>query len=315
MQVLYFFIDGLGSGVSDPQINPVARFGGPLLRQTIPELRNGKGPLQVKNLDAHMGIQGAPQSATGQTALWTGFEGPKIAGRHVTGIPTAALIQTIKEFSILKVFAEQNKKADLINAFSDRYLERVRVRPRHLSVSTRLQLASGRPFRTMKDLMDSRAISMDIDRMVVKDLFSEDLSHIPLADPFEEGHTFSRIGETLDLSIFEFFLTDLIGHEYDEQEAKRILEVLEKFIEGILHQMDPEKQTLVISSDHGNFEDKTIHAHTENQVPLMVAGSGASLFLENCHSLRDIPLVIYKILGVVPPEPLAEPFNKIRSYD
>ncbi|MBA3692336.1 MAG: hypothetical protein H0W77_02680, partial [Acidobacteria bacterium] len=80
--VLLFFIDGLGIGISSEH-NPLARI------ENVEPLAHFKGE-QSKIIfdgvliptDARLGIEGRPQSASGQTTILTGVNAPKFLGVH-----------------------------------------------------------------------------------------------------------------------------------------------------------------------------------------------------------------------------------------
>ena len=110
---IFVFLDGIGFGKSSDS-NPFKKFG----RTFFSVLGQGsyKGPGTVLETDAQMGIGGAPQSATGQTALFTGYNGPQILGRHVNGYPTYSLRPYLKNHSIFCRFKENGKKGILLNS-------------------------------------------------------------------------------------------------------------------------------------------------------------------------------------------------------
>ena len=54
-------------------------------------------------IDAALGIEGLPQSATGQTALFTGVNAPQLVGMHISAFPTQDLRDTIAKHSFLNV--------------------------------------------------------------------------------------------------------------------------------------------------------------------------------------------------------------------
>src|SRR3989304_5766016 len=70
MSVLMIFVDGVGSALDRP------------------ELRAGA---LVVPTDATLGVDGLPQSASGQTTLLTGINAARQVGRHVHGFCTRAL--------------------------------------------------------------------------------------------------------------------------------------------------------------------------------------------------------------------------------
>ena len=71
--------------------------GGPLVLGTVKQ----DGILSLRPVDACLGVPGLPQSATGQTALFTGVNAPALVGDHVTAFPTTPLRRVIAEHSLL----------------------------------------------------------------------------------------------------------------------------------------------------------------------------------------------------------------------
>ena len=99
--VLLFFIDGLGIGKRGPQ-NPLDNLNAiPLavFQNEEPErFLNGI----VVPTDARLGVEGRPQSASGQTTILTGVNAPAAVGYHKQGFPNKALLEIIEHHSIFK---------------------------------------------------------------------------------------------------------------------------------------------------------------------------------------------------------------------
>ena len=92
--------------------------------------------------------------------------------------------------------------------------------------------------------------------------------------------------------MFEYFLTDHIGHGRIKEEADYILEVLNKFFIFILTNI-PENMTLIICSDHGNIEDMSVKMHTRNPAIGITAGKNAKELSKKIKGLNDIqPAII-----------------------
>src|SRR6266700_7461244 len=104
--VILFFIDGLGIGESGEN-NPLS---------TIPDIE----PLSVYlgnhdwtifdgivvPTDPRLGVEGRPQSASGQTTILTGQNAPQILGYHKQGFPNEKVREVIKEHSIFRQLDE-----------------------------------------------------------------------------------------------------------------------------------------------------------------------------------------------------------------
>ncbi len=306
--IFYIFLDGIGMGSYDPQTNPFSRFangifsslGGKSIQDAdLPAL---KGNLHILKTDAHLGVPGIPQSATGQTAIWTGINGAKTLGRHVSGFPTITLRKIIAKYSMLRVFAENKIPADFLNCFTAPYLKHVEDKPKLVSASTLVQLASTRPLKNMEDLRNGRGLYMDLThdilRQVAKDFLPVDDPLLKPRDPKQLGNSVFQQFEDYQFAIYEYFLTDKIGHSMEWEKAKIVIENLENFFYGILETMDVEKDTLIVTSDHGNLEDLSQKNHTENSVPTILYGKHADEYAEKIHSLADIVPLVYNTFGL-----------------
>jgi len=53
----------------------------------------------------------------------------------------------------------------------------------------------------------------------------------------------------------------------------------------------------ILTSDHGNIEDMSVHSHTTNPVPLVAFGPEADAFKAGVNSLTDVTPRIMRTLG------------------
>ncbi|XDD50035.1 metalloenzyme [Leptospira sp. WS92.C1] len=307
--IFYMFIDGIGFGPNDPKTNPFSRYAKsvflPLADKPIPEQSTDalKNTVFLKT-DASLGIKGLPQSATGQTSLWTGINACKVLQRHLSGFPTFTLKKIISKYSIIRVLEEHGFKADLLNCYSPAFAEHVKKNPRHVSASTLIQMASDKPLKGMDDLRQGKGLYMDITheylREFSKDHLDESDELFTIRDPYETGKSIIRNCKADDytLCIYEFFLTDKIGHKMNWEAAQKYIGELESFITGVLEELDPNEDQLIITSDHGNLEDLSVDVHTINKVPTILYGKYTPIFAEKIGAIVDIPVAIYDILGV-----------------
>lgn len=292
--IIYIFLDGVGLGKSNPEVNPFARFQNRFFGAHAG--KNFTMPGEVITTDAHMGIPGLPQSATGQTALFTGYNGPQILGRHVNGYPTFTLRPYFKEKNILRLLNEAGFNATLLNSYSPMYLKRLEHprAERMLSASSLMQRYSGKPYFTTDDYLAGRSLYMDMSNWFLR----KHGLNIALVRPYENGRRLVQIARTYDLVIFEYFFTDKVGHEQSWGAAKRILRHVDDFLSGVWDELNPARETVVISSDHGNMEDLTTKTHTDNPVGTWAHGHQARRFTDGVKSLMDIPRVILAIFDL-----------------
>ncbi len=308
MTILYVFIDGIGFGKNDPDTNPFARYAHSFfspLADRPPEADVPAG-LVIQETDAHMGIPGLPQSATGQTALWTGVNGPVVMGRHMNGFPGPTLKKTIYAWSMVKCLNEAGRRSALLNAYGESYLRRIEEKPRLASTSTHIQKAAGLPLKTFVDLKANQAVYMDITHELMHEFYPESKAEFPVIDAFQRGRDIVQMARGYDLALYEYFLTDKVGHDQSFPMAERVITTLEKFLAGIAAELNPENELLVITSDHGNLEDLTRKTHTNNKVGTFALGRGAEEIQKRVRALYDIPPVLYDLLGIPFPIPEAD---------
>jgi len=292
--VIFIFLDGVGLGVDDAAINPFARFETKFFG--VHRGREFSMPGSVISTDAHMGVAGLPQSATGQTALFTGYNGPQILGRHVNGYPTFTLRPYFKEKNILKIMNEAGLNATLINSYSSVYLKRLEHprAERMLSASSLMQKHSGRPYFTTTDYTAGRSLYMDLSNWFLR----KQGLNLPIVRPYDNGVKLVNIAQEYDLVIYEYFFTDKVGHEQSWGAAKRVIRHVDEFLAGVWATVDKDNDTVVISSDHGNLEDLSVKTHTKNPVGTFLYGKHQSFFEEKVRSLTDIPRAILDIFSL-----------------
>lgn len=294
---LLFFIDGLGVGPDDPEINPLATGLFPSLSLTearTPGTEVGP-PGLAGGLDASMGVKGLPQSATGQTAILTGVNGSAALGHHMSGFPGPTLRKILLEHSILKRLVDVGASAEFANAFGPRFFERPEAE-RRMSATTLATLASGRPFRTWKDLLAGRAVVHDLTHWRMRE-WGYDL---PLRTPEEAGEILARQsapdGVARSFTLFEYFETDRAGHAQDRDRALRCLTDLDRALRTILSTVNLATTTVAVVSDHGNLEDERVGTHTMN--PALFAAWGVGARGPNLERLTDIAGFVFRALDL-----------------
>ncbi|MCS6972450.1 MAG: alkaline phosphatase family protein [Leptospiraceae bacterium] len=292
--IIYIFLDGVGLGQNNPEINPFARFANRFFGAHAG--RQFTMPGYVIATDAHMGVPGLPQSATGQTALFTGYPGPQILGRHVNGYPTFTLRPYFREKNILKLLNSAGFNATLINSYSTAYLRRLEHprAERMLSATSLMQKYSGKPYFTTEDYLAGRSLYMDMTNWFLR----RNGMALPLVRPYENGRRLVRLARHYDLVVYEYFFTDKVGHEQSWGAAKRILRHVDDFLAGVWDELSPQHETVVISSDHGNMEDLSTGNHTDNPVGTWVYGRHAQLFCDKVRDLTGIARTILEIFGL-----------------
>jgi 2,3-bisphosphoglycerate-independent phosphoglycerate mutase len=284
MPVIFVFVDGVGAGARDPEVNPLAR--GELL---LSQFADGTGaPLPrgggVALVDACLGVAGRPQSATGQTTILTGENAPRAMGRHLLGFPNAALRELLVRRSLFRALAAAGRTATFANAYPVAYLRALgyrcegeveftfgRRRPRASATTVAFSAGEG-AFRTWEDARAGRGLTHDITGQRARALGAGLAPRLPgtaaqvLLD-LARGH---------DLTLFEFYETDEAGHARSMERAGEVLDRLDAFLRAAVEAL-PEGWSLVVASDHGNVEDLSSRNHTRAAVPVLGFGPAASL--------------------------------------
>jgi hypothetical protein len=298
--VLLWFVDGLGLGECDPEANPVVRartpgfdglLGGRLCHATFP-LRNGA--CVALAVDATLGVSGLPQSATGQTALLTGLNAAEIEGRHVTAYPTRALRALLDEHSLFQRAVRSGLRVAFANAFTEDYFAEVDGRRRRHAALTYAALSAAIPIRMTDALRGGQAAAMDLTNQRFRAMGHD----VPEVAPEQSGHALARVAGDHDLTVFEFFLTDMAGHGRWNLDPVRVIERLDRAFAAAVDSSDLSRTLIVLTSDHGNVEDGNVDVHTRNPVPLIAVGAGAEELASRVRSIADIAPAILGILGV-----------------
>ncbi len=289
--LILFFIDGLGIGepnsdnplFSNKDTEPLRYW------KNGPEKVFGNGTLI--HTDACLGIEGRPQSASGQTTIYTGSNAPKLLGYHKQGFPNAALRELIQEKSIFKQIAELGLGNGIFaNAYTPQFFEKT---PRWKSATTCSVEAAGLQFCRLPDLVGRKSVFHDFtNRSLIERGFD-----VPEFSPRTAAEILVGLAQRYSFVLYEHFITDKIGHSQDWDGAKAHLPELAEFVRETVKLVDPERTTLVLTSDHGNIEDLSIRNHTLNKVPTVVWGRNHREFARRISSLVDITPAILNTLS------------------
>ncbi len=288
--LVLFFIDGLGIGTRGPH-NPLDGLddAAPL---AIFQNEVTKLPFDgvVVPTDACLGVEGRPQSASGQTTILTGINAPAAIGSHKQGFPNQALLDIIREHSIFLQL--KNSGVDSItfaNTYTQRFFER---RPRWISATTAAVEAAGLRFNVVDDLRAGRAVYHDFTNAML----IERGEAVSPRSPEEAGDILASIADNHSFTLYEYFITDKVGHSQDLEAAQQVLPSLARFIRRLLKNLALDKTTVMLTSDHGNIEDLSVRNHTLNPVPTIVWGANRDSIAARIETLADITPAIVDTL-------------------
>jgi 2,3-bisphosphoglycerate-independent phosphoglycerate mutase len=288
--LLLFFIDGLGIGTRGPH-NP---FDGLADAEPLAVFQGEPPDIIFDGLliptDACLGVEGRPQSASGQTTILTGINGPAMIHSHKQGFPNRPLLDIIREHSIfLQLKKSGIESITFANTYTKRFFDR---RPRWISATTAAVEAAGLRFNVVADLKAGRAVYHDFtNRQLI-----EQGEVVAPRSPEEAGQVLAAIAAQHRFTLYEYFLTDKAGHAQDWESARAVILSLARFVRSLLHFVDLERTTVLLTSDHGNLEDLSIRNHTLNLVPTIVWGVHRQTMSRRICDLADITPAIVDVL-------------------
>lgn len=319
-RVLLLFVDGVGLGQEDPAVNPILRARLPTLRGLL----GGSAPTlsaasyhgshaSLAAVDAVLGLEGTPQSGTGQAALLTGENAAARHGRHFGPWVPARLRNLVRDESVLARAVSAGYQAAFANAYpedvkqliagtvtalpSDAPVRRARERraPSFLRAGPPLAaLGAGLLTRHTKDLERGDAVASELTNEGWRERLGR--TSVPSIDAVRAGRNLAGIALQHDLTLFAHYSTDYVGHQQDLEAAVLALEKLDAFLTGLLDEAD-DRLLIFIVSDHGNIEDVRT-GHTRNPALGLVIGKGHAPLARRLRSLTDVAPTIMDVLSL-----------------
>ncbi len=294
-KVIMVFIDGLGIGEPDPARNPVRSVFTDISPDLIldnrafPESFPGG---RTARLDACLGVEGIPQSATGQTSLYTGVNAQAHLGYHLNAFPNKKLIDLIMEESLPLVLRKEGLRSVNGNLHTPGFFKNRRggIKNR-FPVSTLMTFAGRSSFLFKRDYSRGSGVFMDITGRHLKDL---GLS-LPLLSPSQAAEQLISLTDRADFIYYEYFLTDRWGHKRKREKLEECLADLIPFLGELSRRVKERGSHLIITSDHGNAEDFSTGDHTRNPVPLVYIPPGGN-DLYNTESLPSDLTEVYDMI-------------------
>lgn len=287
MNILFLFIDGIGMGPGDPTRNPFSELDLPSFETLARGRRWIEGAPEVRepgrlftSIDANLGMDGLPQSGTGQATLFTGVNCSRVAGRHYGPYPHSKTRPVLEEKNVFRrlegIFQEDREPCAFANAYPERFFAYMEERDRW-TVTTRCCLQSNTRIRSTDDLRKGVAVPADlIGRRWPEPVDDEMMPK----DEREAARRLLRIASHHRFTLFEYFHSDKAGHKQSHERARTALVSLDRLLEVVLDEMDTDETLLLLTSDHGNLEDLSTKSHTRNPVPFVAYGLGAERFYD-----------------------------------
>ena len=295
--VLFVFLDGVGLGPAT-DANPFATLALPAFRHLAGGQRwtDAARPVRTPTqtfvpLDATLGVPGLPQSGTGQAALFSGENAALAHGGHFGPYPPTAVRPLLERSSVYARLLRAGVAASdlaFANAYPDRFFQAAEARGRW-TTTTFMARAAGVRLRTADDLAAGRALAADLTGEGWQRLVEPALA--PITEP-DAARRLLALARRHRFTLFEYYLTDKAGHSRDADRAADVLASLDRFFAALLDALDPDRDLLVVSSDHGNIENLGTKSHTTNPVPLAATGRGADVFARAASLLDVTPMLV-----------------------
>ena len=237
----------------------------------------------AKAIDACLGVDGPPQSATGQATMFTGVNCAAAIGRHCEGFPGRQLREIVERGNLFLSLRGAGRKVRFADAYLVDSAEELAAR-RFKSVTTVMALTTPEVICTAGDLMADDALMQDLTRETIQDRYPD----IPVVAPQRAAEHLFRIALKNDFTLYEFFQTDVAGHSMDYTRACAVLRTYDQFLAALVRSAEAAGITIVITSDHGNVESVGERGHTRNPVPFVVVGPKERSLRARVSSLVDV---------------------------
>ncbi len=234
-----------------------------------------------------LGVEGLPQSATGQATILTGVNAAELAGAHLSGFPNLQLRKLVETENLFAKLQAHGKSCTFANAYARLLEKKLPVSLR--SVTTVAAMSALPRLRDRDDLLAGKAVYHDPTRQWLREKGD---SGMPIIDEAVAAGHLATITRQFDFCLYEYFLTDHAGHRGNEDDKLRILHSLDRFLGALLEELDYERELLLLVSDHGNIESED-RFHTHNPVPWTAFGKRAeTAFREVDSLLRIVPGIV-----------------------
>ena len=300
-RAVFVFVDGIGLGADSPAVNPfasgtpegfLALSGGAPWTASAPTLHTARHV--IRPIDANLGVEGLPQSGTGQASLFSGENMAAAFGRHFGPYPPRLARPVLAEKGLFaRLVAAGCSPEDLAfaNAYPDRFFRYAEARDRW-TATTWLARSAGVRLRTEADLRAGHALTAEITGAAWREKLGLDT---PVLSEEAAAHQLAGIAAEHRLTLFEYYLTDKAGHAREPARAAATLASLGRFAAALTAAL-PADTLLVLTSDHGNLEDLSVRGHTRHPVPLAARGPGADA-LASAASLLDVTPTLARLLS------------------
>ena len=289
------FLDGVGIGKKDYQFNPFYKYGFKTFENIfgiIPSLENERLNTSIHFLfptDANLGVDGLPQSGTGQASLFCGFNAPKFVGKHFGPFPYSLTIPILVKENLLLHFRDNKESSYFANAYPKAFFDYIKSGRTRLSVTTLTCQLADIKLNRVSDVRAGKALTAEL----TNERWNQRLGYnLKVLEPKTAARRLLRIAKNYKFTLYEYYLSDHIGHLRLANEFEKLFSEMDEFLFTLLNEFDSEKMTLIICSDHGNLEDISVKTHTRNPALTISAGKSAKEISELVTDISQIKKAI-----------------------
>lgn len=289
--ILMIFLDGVGIGKEDYQHNPFFKYKFKLFTKIFNEIPSTKKEFisgdgaYVFPTDARLGVAGFPQSGTGQASILCGINAPQFVGKHFGPFPYSTLIPIIETKNIFRYFLSNNKKVYFANGYPKAFFNYLKSEKPRLSVTPLGCRLSGVKINRTTEVRRGKAITAEI----INSRWNQKLNYnLPEIKPGTAARRLLNISGQNHFTMYEYYLTDYIGHGRYDGDIEKTVSIIDEFLYTIITEMDKAKLTLLVCSDHGNFEDLSVKTHTLNNCFTLSAGKNAKILAQRIKNISEI---------------------------
>ena len=293
------FLDGVGIGREDTENNPFFKYGFKTFSEIFGLIPSDKNPFLIKDnnylfpADACLGVEGLPQSGTGQTSIFCGVNAPEMIGKHFGPYPYSTLIPVIKERNLFLHYKNKGYGVFFANAYPKVFFDYINSGRQRLSVTSLSCRLSGVRLNTATDVRRARAITAEI----TNDRWNEKLGYnLKVIKPETSARRLLKFAGKYKYTLFEYFLTDHLGHRRYEGSTRQLLGILDRFLFTLITELDRGKMSLIVCSDHGNVEDLSVKTHTLNPSLTITSGAFAEELFNEIKNISQIKPALTKFI-------------------
>lgn len=295
-------MDGIGLGENNQGINPFANARMPNLRMLLDgkSLFKESAPFHGERaslvaIDPNVGVDGLPQSATGQAMLLTGINISAELGYHYGPKPNPEVAAFLNGETLFSKCVKAGKKTALLNAYPPRYFDGIDSGKRLYSSIPLAVTNAGLELFKHEDYFAGRALSADFTGEGWRTMLG--FPDAPVMDAPQAGRKLAALAKEYDFALFEYWASDYAGHKQQMETAVGLMETYDGVIGGLVEMMKDEL-LVVITSDHGNMEDLSTRRHTDANVPALVIGekNARAEFTRDMKAITDIAPAIWKMM-------------------